>query len=338
MALVVGNDSNNNPNNKSYERALAAKMQLVLDQPTSDITAKLCNNDFEGDFFRVGDTVTIVKPSIESVDVEIGSLTGANSGANLDRKLVASDLQFTSQYMTIDKTIKYAFLVSDVNNAEGKWNYESGGLDLAAQKTRRKLNMDMCDLIVNDAAIQAQTAATLGTPTAPITVTPDELYSKVIVNIYAQLFNEGAITADGTYTFGSNSQQSKQISAGIFMPMEAFTQLLIGKYFTSRSTTAADDKIETANIKQVLGMDVAIEPALSPKSARHVTVSGLAEGAFMIVAGTKNTVTEAKKVLPPEKQRSQDRFADEYHGMTIFGRKVISPESAVVAFVKLAQQ
>ena len=46
MALVVGNDANNNPNNKSYERALAAKMQLVLDQPESDITAKLCNNDF----------------------------------------------------------------------------------------------------------------------------------------------------------------------------------------------------------------------------------------------------------------------------------------------------
>ena len=121
------------------------------------------------------------------------------------------------------------------------------------------------------------------------------------------------------------------------MPMEAYTQLLIGKYFTSRSTTAADNKIETANIKQILGMDVAIEPALSPKSAEHVTVSGLTDGAFMIVAGTKNTVTEAKKVLPPERQRSRDRFADEYHGMTIFGRKVISPESAVVAFVKLAQ-
>ena len=224
MALVVGNDANNNPNNKSYERALAAKMQLVLDQPTSDITAKLCNNDFEGDFFKIGDTVTIVKPNTESVHVEIGSLTGADSGANLDRKLQASDLQFTSQYMTIDKTVKYAFLVSDVNEAEGKWNYESGGLDLAAQKTRRKLNMDMCDLIVNDAAIQAQTAGTLGTPAAPISVTADELYTKVIVPMYAQLFNKGAITADGSYTFGSNSQQSKQISAGIFMPMEAYTQ------------------------------------------------------------------------------------------------------------------
>lgn len=336
MALVVGNDANNNPNNKSYERALAAKMQLVLDQPTSDITAKLCNNDFEGDFFKTGDTVTIVKPNIDSVEVEIGSLTGADSGANLDRKLEASDLKFTSQYMTIDKTAKYAFLVSDVNEAEGKWNYESGGLDLAAQKTRRKLNMDMCDLIVNDAAIQAQTASTLGTPTAPITVTTDELYTKVIVPIYAQLFNEGAITADGSYTFGSNSQQSKQTSAGIFMPIEAYTQLLIGKYFTDRSTTAADDKVETANVKQILGMDVAVEPALSTASKRHVTVNGLAEGAFMVVAGTKNTVTEARKVLPPEKQRSRERFADEYHGMTIFGRKVVSPESAVVAFVKIA--
>lgn len=338
MALVVGNDANNNPNNKSYERALAAKMQMILDQPSSDITAKLCNNDYEGEFFRIGDTVTIVKPSIDSVDVQVGSLTGADSGANLDRKLVASDLQFTNQYMTIDKTIKYAFLVSDVNKEEGKWNYESGGLDLAAQKTRKKMNLDLCNLVVNDTTIQANTAAlSLGTPAAPVAVTADELYTKVIVPMYAALFNEGAITADGSYTFGSNEQQSKQTTAGIFMPMEAYTQLLVGKYFTDRSTTAADDKVATANVKAILGMDVGIEPALSSSATinRKVTVENLKAGAFVIVAGTKNTVTEAKKVLPPERQRSRDRFADEFHGMTIFGRKVISPESCVVAFVEL---
>ena len=338
MDLVVGNDVNNNPKNKSYERALAAKMQLILDQPSSDITAKLCNNDFEGDFFKIGDTVTIVKPSIESVAVEIGSLTtDGGTKKDLDKKLDANDLEFTCQYMTIDKIVKYAFLVSDVNDVEGKYNYESGGLDLAAQKTRKKLNLDLCDLIVNDAAIQARTADTLGTPAVPIEVTADELYTKVIVPMYAQLFNEGAITADGSYTFGSNSQESKQIAAGIFMPMEAYSQLLTGHYFTDRSTTAADSKVETANVKAILGMDVGIEPSLSSsaKIQRKVTVAGLAAGAFMVVAGTKNTVTEAKKVLPPEKQRSRERFANEFHGMTIYGRKVISPESAVVAFVKL---
>ena len=335
MALVTGNDANNNPNNKSYERALAAKMQLILDQPTSDISAKLTNHDFEGDFFKIGDTVTIVKPNIASVKVEEGTLTGAGTGAaDLDKKLTAEDLTFSAQYITIDKTIKYAFLVSDVTKAEGKWNYESGGLDIAAQQTRKKLNLSLCNLVVNDDNIPRVGG---GTPAAPIScANADELYTKVIVPMYAQLYNEGAITADGSFTFGSNSQEAKQISAGIFMPMEAYSQLLVGKYFTDRSTTAADDKVATANVKAVLGMDVGIEPALGQDAERKVTVANLKAGAFVVVAGTMNTVTEAKKVLPPEKQRSRERFADEFHGMTIYGRKVISPKSAVVAFVEIA--
>lgn len=325
MALVVGNDANNNPNNKSYERALAAKMQLVLDQPTSDISAKLTNHDFEGDFFKIGDTVTIVKPDISSVLVQTGD-------AITDAKLTASDLTFTAQYMVIDKCARYAFLVSDVNKEEGKWNYESGGLDIAAQETRKKLNLELCDLLANDANISR-----LGTPAAPIAcATVDDLYDKVIKKIYGKLYNEGAITQDGSYTFGSNPEQTKSASAGLFMPIEGFEMLLGSKYLTDRSTTAADEKVATANIKQVLGMDIGIEPALSTASTRHVTVASLADNTFVVIAGTMNTVTEAKKVLPPERQRSMTRFADEFHGMTIYGRKVISPKSAVVAFVQFA--
>lgn len=326
MALVTGNDTNNNPNNKSYERALAAKMQLILDQPTSDIGAKLVNHDFEGDFFKLGDTVTIVKPDVSSVEVQVGD-------AMTDEKLAADDLEFTSQFMVIDKCARYAFLVSDVTKAEGKWNYESGGLDIAAQETRKKMNLELCNLIANDANITR-----LGTPAAPIAcASVDDLYDKVIKKIYGKLYNEGAITADGTYTFGSNPQESKATSAGIFMPIEGIEMLLGSKYLTDRSTTAADDKVATANIKQVLGMDLGIEPALSQASARKITVASLADNTFVVIAGTMNTVTEAKKVLPPEKQRSHTRFADEFHGMTIYGRKVISPKSAVVAFVQFVE-
>ena len=56
-----------------------------------------------------------------------------------------------------------------------------------------------------------------------------------------------------------------------------------------------------------------------------------------LFAGTANTVTRAGKVLPPDKIRSMTRFADEYHGLEIYGEKVFSPESAVVAFIKLGE-
>ena len=87
----------------------------------------------------------------------------------------------------------------------------------------------------------------------------------------------------------------------------------------------------------MLGMDVAIEPALSQNSAEKITVDSLKSGAFVVIAGTSDTVTEASKVLPPEKFRSHTRFGDEFHGLEIYGRKLVEKDAAIVAFVEFNQ-
>ena len=48
MADGVGN---------SYGVQLATKLQMLLDQPTSDLASKLVNKDYAGEFFKIGDTV-----------------------------------------------------------------------------------------------------------------------------------------------------------------------------------------------------------------------------------------------------------------------------------------
>ena len=319
MALKV--DGQNN----SYEVALAQKLQLQLTQPMSDIQTKLTNRDFEGDFFKIGDTVSIVKPDIDSIEVKVGEVV---TDARLE---LVPDIDFQEKTtLKIDKSSRYAFFVSDVNKAEGKWNYESLGLAGAGHKIRRKKNIELCDLIANDATIKR-----LGTPAAPIACTSvDDLYSKVLLPMYLHLYNTGAIAADGSIPMGSNPVEGKASTAGVFMPSDAIAMLLQSKYLTDRSTTMADQKVETANVGKVLGMDVAIEPALSQDSKEKITVAGLAEGAFVVIAGTSNTVTEASKVLPPERFRSHKRFGDEFHGLEVYGRKVVEKDAACVAFVK----
>lgn len=333
----------------SMEVALATKMQLVLDQPMSDISTKLVNKDYEGDFFKIGDTVSIVKPVPESIAVEIGELNGnvlaSNSGnvggvgKQKDERLVATDASFTKTTLQIDKYAKYAFILSDITKAEGEWNYESGNLDLAAQQIRKMHNVLTAQAIVTDTTIREQQVTeglNLGTPAAPIELaSADELYEKILVPMHSALYDRGAITADGQITYGSNPQEGKATKGAMFLPAKAYNLFLTSKYFTDRSTTAADEKVATANVAKVLGLEVNVEPALDPKAKRHVTVAGIAEGTLIIIAGTSNCVTRANKVLTPDSFRSHTRFGTEFHGLEIFGEKVFTPEAAVVAYVKL---
>ena len=333
----------------SMEVALATKMQLVLDQPMSDISTKLVNKDFEGDFFKIGDTVNIVKPVPESIAVEIGQLDGGvlaqttgvvdKEGKSGDKRLTVTEATFTKTTLQIDKYAKYAFILSDITKAEGKWNYESGNLDLAAQQMRKMHNILTAQAIVTDETIKNQQVTeglALGTPAAPIQLAnADELYEKILIPMHSALYDRGCITADGQITYGSNPQEGKATSGAIFMPAKAYNLFLTSKYFTDRSTTAADDKVATGNVAKVLGLEVNVEPALDPKAKRHVTVAEIAEGTLIVVAGTANCVTRANKVLTPDSFRSHERFGTEFHGLEIFGEKVFTPEAAVVAYIKL---
>lgn len=370
-----------NQDDKSFGVQLATRMQLILDQPMSDMATGLVNRDYEGDFFKIGNTVQIVKPDINSVNVQVGdpitpdrystadpkretftldanglSNNSVDDPANLehgvnDARLEVRDLTFDNTELVIDKTAKYAFIVSDFTKAEGRWNYESGGLDLAAHQMRKEHNAATAELIANDAEIRAlQNAggydAILGTPAAPITIaSPDELYENVILEMYAKLYDAGAITADGMVPFGSNSVEAKQTYGKIYMPTRPYVQLLKSKYFTDRSTVSADEKVETGRIKTITNLDVAIEPSLvtvtqapavQSQRGRKIVVPDAPAGTMVIIAGTRNAVTRASKVLPPDSFKSHTRFATEYHGCEIYGEKVFQPEAVCVAFVKLA--
>ena len=338
----------------SMELALATKMQLILDQPESDIATGLVNRDFEGDFFKIGDSVAIVKPDLSSLAIEFGSIgTGADTGvngrggqdgydgatgfSNKDARLRPGQISFEKNILTIDKFAKYAFAISDITKAEGKWNYESGNLDATAAEMRKDHNLQTVQMIIDD-----QTVGRLGSsPANPIVCANGDALYAVIVKMFGKLYNNGAITADGQVTYGSNAQQGKQTFGKLYVPTDAYTELLLSKYLQDRSTVAADEKVATGKVKTVMGLDIAIEPSLDATSdvRRKVVIDQSAAAPdtkiVALVAGTRNLVTRAGKVLPPEKLRSQKYFADEYHGMEIYAEKVVEPKAGIVAFVQI---
>lgn len=343
---------------KSMEVALASKMALILEQPMTDVATGLTNRDFEGEFFKTGDTVAIVKPNISTLNVQFGEINEpANSGKplitasgaaidantyrNKDARLRPTNIQFSKNTMTINKYAKYAFFISDFTEAEGKWNYESGNLDAVAHRMRREHNRETLKLIIDGAAADAtlplapsETVPALGSAGSPISVANgDDVYEKVIIPIFSQLYKEGAITADGQITYGSNSQEGKATYGCVYVPVDLYTMLLTSKYLQDRSTVAADEKVKTGKVKTVMGLDISIEPSLDPNATEHV--SGIST--LCVVAGTKNLVTRASKVLPPEKFRSHDFFADEYHGCELYAEEIVTPKAGVVAFVEVSQ-
>lgn len=331
----------------SMELALATKMQLILDQPMTDVATGLVNRDFEGDFFKIGDTVAIVKPNVDSIQIEV-----QNISTGKDARLVPNNVSFSKQIMTIDKAIKYAFTISDLTEVEGRWNYESGNLDLVAQEIRKRHNRETLELILNNTTTNAQDETQVysvtGTPSSPSDLSTaaspaDAIYEDVIIPMFTRLYEKGAITADGQVTYGSNSQQGKSTKACLYVPTKVYATLLTSKYLQDRATVAADEKVESGKVKTIMGFDIMIEPSLDAGAKHSVKgdgqgeagVAGLASNALCIVAGTRNLVTRAGKVLPPDKFRSHQFFADEYHGMEIYAEKVVEPLAGAVAFVTL---
>ena len=354
--IVSGNAGQNG--DKSMEVALASKMQLILDQPMADVDSGLTNRDFEGDFFKIGDTVALVKPDISSLNIQFGTIkTPANSGkplidgsaahidantyGNKDARLRPTNVEFEKNVLVIDKYAKYAFYISDFTEAEGKWNYESGNLDAVAQEMRKRHNLETVQLIVDNTADssapfgQIKTIAD-STAASPISVANgDDVYEKVIVPIFAQLYDAGAITADGQITYGSNAQEGKSTYGCVYVPTALYTMLLTSKYLQDRSTVAADEKVKTGKVKTVMGLDIAIEPSLNPTAKRHINL-GENTSTLVVVAGTRNLVTKAGKVLPPERLRSLKFFADEFHGCELYTKQVVEPDAGAVAFVEIS--
>lgn len=319
--------------------ALADMMQLELGQKDADVIDQLTNNDFEGDFFTIGDTVKVVSINPNSIKVVEGDKNDIRP--TLDR------LAFGQATMVIDKKREFAFQIKDLDRIEDKWNHESAAHALAARKMRQANCLDVLNLITT-----AGNVAAIGSLAAPIDITVgtgagqcanemesgNKLY-RLILAMKEYLNTTGAVNGE-EYKYGANKTVALRGTASLFAAPGIHAKLLAAQYV--RVDDVSEDVIRNGKYEKIAGLLFNSTPMLDANYDVHVAAlddSGTPQtGVGILVLGTKNTVTRAGKVLPPEKMRDYVHFADNYYGREIYGRMIACPEACVIAFVKFGSE
>lgn len=309
---------------------LADMLNLQLGQIQADVQDQLVNNDFEGDFFKKGDTVQIVAIDPNSVKIVVDDKTSMRPALD--------GLRFKSATMTIDKSMKYGFKIYDLDRIEDSYNHESALTALAARKMREAHNLETLELILKNADIRRY-----GSLTNPIDLTgggnddPGETLFALVNTMKSYLKANGALDSNAEYTYGSNKTVPLRANASLFVAPEIYTTLLNSQY--KRYDDVSEGVIRAGKYEKFAGFILNEVYELSSESNIHVNVDGTnfvaGKKVGFIIVGTKNTVTRAGKVLPPEKLRDLAEFADIYNGWEIYGQMVAVPECCCIAVVSL---
>jgi len=308
---------------------LADMMQLELGQKTTDVLDQLTNNDFEGDFFKLGDTVQVVAIDPNSIKVVEGDKNDIRP--TLDR------IAFEANTMIIDKQRLFAFQIRDLDRIEDKWNHESAAHALAARKMRQANCLSVLDLITANGNI-----ACIGSAASPIDLTAeaDEMAKgnklfRLVNAMKEYLRQKGAIDGE-EYKYGANKTVPLRGTASLFVAPGIHAALLNSQYV--RVDDVTENVIRDGKYEKFNGLLLNSATYLDGDYDVHVKVLDGKTGIGIMLLGTKNLVTRAGKVLPPEKMRDYVHFADNYYGREIYGQVIACPEAGIMAYVKVGDE
>ena len=312
--------------------ALADMMQLELGRKTTDVLDQLTNTDFQGDFFRIGDTVQVVGVNPNSIKVVEGDKD--------DLRPTLNRLAFTMNTMTIDKERKFGFQIKDLERIEDKWNHESAAHALAARKMREADARGVLELIATNDKIRV---IGLNNPINLATVGGGSVATgmfKLVNRMKSELKKVGALDQAGQYTFGANKTVPLRGTASLFLAPTLYRELLNSQ--VTRVDDVMEDVIQNGKYEKYLGFLLNEAPELDPTEPTALAALAAIQPAApstakvgLVIMGTKNAVTRANKVLPPEKMRDYVHFADNYYGREIYGQMVACADAVIVARVIL---
>lgn len=344
---------------------LTDKLAVALGEKLADVQDQLVNNDYEKKFFEWGDTVKIVAIDPNSVKIEARNFKSSV-------RPMLGDIEFSMTTMTIDKSLAYGFKIDDLTKIEELWNRESAYTDIAARKMRETHNLLTLDLILANKDIPAIGKDNMGA-SAHTVVIPRNIFAnestdpaspanelfRIVNAIRMQLERTGATDRDGAYSFGSNGQAELRTSAGLFIGPELKLELLNKQYLRVDDVTEGvikEGKYEkfggfilnqanelSTTSEKCCPQLAALRDYLQKHDSSGNTVGTPGTGSVLalgdhlvaIVAGTKNLVTRASRVLPIEKLRSEVERATKYDCMEIYGEMVAVPQAGVVVICKL---
>lgn len=288
---------------------------------------EIVNTDHEGELKNQGDTVRI--RSVPDVTIRPYEM-----GMNLQYEVptpVYLDMQ-------IDQGFYFGVKVSDIHEYQSDMNLMDMFTTEAAKQLKIKIENEVFfNSFVTQgpdaaneggAAGEISAAYNLGTDTTPI----DQSTAANVLNgilRMSSVLDEQNVPEDGRWLIMSPYDRHLLMQSNIAQA-----------YFTGDSAST----IRTGKIGMLDRFTVYVSNLLPRADAGKAWVSGLdapadagsvgsAKKRRMMVAGTKHAISFAAQIEKTEPMRDPTDFGDIVRGLTIYGRKVVKPETLVTAIV-----
>lgn len=262
--------------------------RLLANLDKSLVFRNFVNTDYEGEIQNLGDSVVINQFG----DVTIKDYTGAD----IDNP---EDVTSATQTLLIDQALYYNYKVKDIDAAQANIELVDKAQERASYALGDKVDQKIASLVTG-------AGTTVGTLSAPISITKDNAYDKLVD--LGVILDEKNITRAGRK---------------IVLPAWYLGLLSKDPRFTTNYTILENGVVEGA----IVG---GFQLYMSNNIVRHTTDTGI----YKIPAGTNAAISFAGQVVETEAYRPEKNFADAVKGLYAFGLKVIEPNALIQFLVK----
>jgi len=288
---------------------------------------QIVNTDYEGELKNQGDTVRI--RSVPDVTIRPYEM-----GMNLQYEVPTP----VYQDMQIDQGFYFGVKVSDIHEYQSDMSLMDMFTTEAAKQLKIKIENEVFfNSFINqgpDGFNEGATAGAisanynLGTDTAPVDQATADNVLEAILRM-SSVLDEQNVPEDGRWLILSPYDRHLLMQSNIaatFFSGDSSSMVRTGKIGTiDRFTVYVSNLLPQGNAGKawVSGLD-------DPNAA---AASASAKKRRMIVAGTKHAISFASQIEKTEPMRDPTDFGDIVRGLTIYGRKVVKPETLVTTIV-----
>ena len=268
--------------------------ELLVALEKSLVYGGLVNRNYEGEIAEAGDTVRITSISDPTIGTYSANVTSVDP----------EELTDAQRTLVVDQAKYFAFFVDDVDKRQAKGNVMTTAMERAAYKTA-----DVIDQYIASLYTGIQAANLVGTSGAPINTftAPTDAYDKILVPLRTKLAKANVPTT----------------GRWVVATPEMMGSLLLDARFIKANEAGTDSALRNGFVGRAAGFDI-YESNNAPNPSSDTQV---------ILAGNNSAITFARQISQTEAYRPEKKFADAVKGLTLYGAKLVRPDSLAAAFI-----
>ena len=292
----------------------------------ASVVEDITNTDYAGEIENFGDTVRIIKePTV--------TISAYTRGAVVTPQDLADD-EIT---LEVDQAQAFAFKVDDIEERQSHVNFEALATSSGAFSLKRNYDKNVLQAMIDGAGIKGasgsvETDSNLGTAGTPHTMAGSDAGDEAvqIIALMARHLDQADVPEENRWFVAPPRFYETLYKAGAKI---AEVQV------TGDAQSPMRNGMLTA--QKVMGFTLYKSNALrqsadATTTTDMVSLSGVASGENIILAGHMSAVATANSIAKTEVIRDPDSFADVVRGLHVYGRKVIRPEGLVLGIVDYA--